>query len=152
EFASIQAGMTRALAGYGIPTDGLRLVDGSGLSSEDRVTADYLTRLMAEIAVKKDDLGVVYDGLAVAGKTGTLAEDGRFSKRDAVAAGRIRGKTGTLDTMGGLTGIADAADGTQVAFTIWAEGTPPGASDAAARTSIDALATSIYRCGGSISG
>jgi D-alanyl-D-alanine carboxypeptidase/D-alanyl-D-alanine-endopeptidase (penicillin-binding protein 4) len=150
QFSSIQVGTTRALAAYGIPTDGLRLLDGSGLSSDDGVTADYLTRLMVEIAGKQHGLGVVFDGLAIAGKTGTLNENGRFTKHNAEVAGRIRGKTGTLDGMAGLTGIADARDGSRIAFTIWAEGTPPGSSDASARTSIDALATAVYRCGASL--
>ncbi|MDA3803970.1 hypothetical protein PED38_04095, partial [Clavibacter sp. CT19] len=38
-----------------------------------------LTRLMVRIAQHVDDLAIVDAGLAVAGRTGTLAEGGRFT-------------------------------------------------------------------------
>jgi D-alanyl-D-alanine carboxypeptidase/D-alanyl-D-alanine-endopeptidase (penicillin-binding protein 4) len=148
--ADIQRGTTAALAPLDLPTDEIVLVDGSGLSDANRVTADLLTGLMVRVAAHDGDLQVVDAGLAVAGRTGTLAEGGRFTGEADAAAGSIRGKTGTLERMHGLTGIADAADGTEVAFTIWAEDVDPAVPAEQARAAIDALATGIHRCGGAL--
>ncbi len=150
-FAAIQRGSTGALAPLGIPTTGLTLADASGLSNVDRVPASYLTTLMVHVARRENGLAPVYDGLAVAGRTGTLAEDGRFQARNQAAAGHIRGKTGTLDDMHGLTGIAEPASGHPIAFTIWAESVRPGTDPGTARNAIDSLAANLYRCGDSIS-
>ncbi|RWZ59363.1 D-alanyl-D-alanine carboxypeptidase [Labedella populi] len=150
DFEAIDAGTTGALADLGLPVDDLRLADGSGLSRDDAVPAAFVTRLLVEIARHRDDLSVVDEGLAVAGRTGTLAEDGRFSTENADAAGRIRAKSGTLSDMSGLAGIADAADGTTIAFTIWAEDTPPGAASTDARAAVDALAAEVFRCGAAL--
>ncbi|WP_445442217.1 D-alanyl-D-alanine carboxypeptidase/D-alanyl-D-alanine-endopeptidase [Clavibacter sp. km1a] len=150
--ADIQRGTPAALASLDLPVDGIRLVDGSGLSDANRVPAELLTRLMVRVAEHAGDLEVVDAGLAVAGRTGTLAEEGRFAGEAGQAAGRIRGKTGTLERMHGLTGIVDASDGTGVAFTIWAEDVDPAIPATAARAEIDALATELHRCGGALGG
>jgi D-alanyl-D-alanine carboxypeptidase/D-alanyl-D-alanine-endopeptidase (penicillin-binding protein 4) len=143
-FAAIQAGTTKALRDTGIPTADLRLVDGSGLSGEDRVPASAMTALMRVVATHGHGLAPVDAGLAVAGRTGTLGEHGRFSGAAREARGHVRGKTGTLDDMFGLTGVTDEVDGDRIAFTVFAEGT----ADPAARQEIDALAAALWRCGG----
>lgn len=150
DFAAIDAGTSGALADLGLPVDALRLADGSGLSRDDAVPAAFVSRLLVEVARHSDDLSVVDEGLAVAGRSGTLAEDGRFSAENADAAGRIRAKSGTLSDMSGLAGIAHAADGTTIAFTIWAEGTAPGTATTEARAAVDALAAEVFRCGASL--
>jgi D-alanyl-D-alanine carboxypeptidase/D-alanyl-D-alanine-endopeptidase (penicillin-binding protein 4) len=150
DFAAVQSGTTGALAELGLDVEGLRLADGSGLSRDDAVPAAFVTRLLVEVARHTDDLAVVDEGLAVAGRSGTLAEDGRFSGPTADAAGRIRAKSGTLSDMSGLAGVANAADGTTVAFTIWAEDTPPGSATTDARAAVDALAAEVFRCGSAL--
>jgi D-alanyl-D-alanine carboxypeptidase/D-alanyl-D-alanine-endopeptidase (penicillin-binding protein 4) len=149
-FDAIDAGTSGALAELGLPVEDLQLADGSGLSRDDAVPAAFLSRLLVEVARHGDDLSVVDEGLAVAGRSGTLAEDGRFSAENADAAGRIRGKSGTLSDMSGLAGIADATDGTTIAFTIWAEGTAPGSATTDARAAVDALAAEVVRCGAAL--
>lgn len=143
-FDAIQAGTTRALRHVDVPTAGLRLVDGSGLSPDNRVPASALTKLMRVVATHRDGLAPVDAGLAVAGETGTLGEHGRFSGRSADARGHVRGKTGTLDDMFGLTGVTDEVGGDRIAFTVFAEGT----GDPDTRREIDALAAALWRCGG----
>lgn len=143
-FGAIQAGTTKALRHVDVPTTGLRLVDGSGLSPANRVPASALTTLMRAVASHRDGLAPVDAGLAVAGRTGTLAEHGRFSGAARDARGHVRGKTGTLDDMFGLTGVTDEVAGDRIAFTVFAEGT----GDPAARKDIDALAAALWRCGG----
>ena len=53
-------------------------------------------------------------GLAVAGESGTLSR--RWA--DTPLAGRIRAKTGTLNQVTGLAGHADAADGSDILFSL----------------------------------
>lgn len=146
-FDAIQAGTTKALRHVDVATTGLRLVDGSGLSPENRVPASALTKLMRTVATHRHGLAPVDAGLAVAGKTGTLAEHGRFTGPSADARGHVRGKTGTLDDMFGLTGVTDEVGGDRIAFTVFAEGT----GDPTARKDIDALAAALWRCGGNAS-
>ena len=143
-FDAIQAGTTKALRHVDVPTTGLRLVDGSGLSPDNRVPASALTKLMRAVAEHRHGLAPVDAGLAVAGKTGTLAEHGRFTGAAADARGHVRGKTGTLDDMFGLTGVTDEVGGDRIAFTVFAEGT----ADPTARKDIDTLAAALWRCGG----
>ncbi|RUR03270.1 D-alanyl-D-alanine carboxypeptidase/D-alanyl-D-alanine endopeptidase [Labedella endophytica] len=150
DFSAVQAGTTAALDRLGLSTDGLVLADGSGLSSENAVPAGALSELLVEVARGAGDLAIVDDGLAVAGQSGTLAEDGRFSGETADAAGHLRAKSGTLTGMSGLAGIAEAADGSTVAFTIWAEDLEPGAATTTARDAVDTLAAEVYRCGASL--
>jgi D-alanyl-D-alanine carboxypeptidase/D-alanyl-D-alanine-endopeptidase (penicillin-binding protein 4) len=143
-FDAIQTGTTKALQHDDVPTAGLRLVDGSGLSPDNRVPASALTKLMRVVALHRDGLAPVDAGLAVAGKTGTLAEHGRFTGPASDARGHVRGKTGTLDDMFGLTGVTDEVGGDRIVFTVFAEGT----GDPEARQEIDRLAAALWRCGG----
>jgi D-alanyl-D-alanine carboxypeptidase/D-alanyl-D-alanine-endopeptidase (penicillin-binding protein 4) len=84
----------------GVPTAGLVMVDGSGLSRENRAscaTLDATVRLG-----ESERLRVLRDGLAVAGERGTLAE--RLG--GTALAGRVVAKTGTLDGVSGLAGTS----------------------------------------------
>ncbi|MBV1892927.1 MAG: D-alanyl-D-alanine carboxypeptidase/D-alanyl-D-alanine-endopeptidase [Ilumatobacteraceae bacterium] len=87
---TVATGLTvvdRTLRGWGIPMDGVRLVDGSGLSPDNRITCAAL------IGVLNHDIGgVLSTGLPLAGRTGTLADE--FT--ESVMAGRLVAKTGTL--------------------------------------------------------
>jgi D-alanyl-D-alanine carboxypeptidase/D-alanyl-D-alanine-endopeptidase (penicillin-binding protein 4) len=82
------------------------VVDGSGLSRQDRTTSRAVVLLLAHMA--GGELAQPFeDSLAVAGRTGTLADRMRHSK----ATGRCRGKTGTLSDVSNLVGICDTAAG-----------------------------------------
>jgi D-alanyl-D-alanine carboxypeptidase/D-alanyl-D-alanine-endopeptidase (penicillin-binding protein 4) len=76
------------LAAWGLPTTGVVMVDGSGLSNDDRVTCQLFVALLARHG-PADPLGA---GLPVAGQTGTL--QGIFN--GSPLAGKMRAKTGTL--------------------------------------------------------
>jgi D-alanyl-D-alanine carboxypeptidase/D-alanyl-D-alanine-endopeptidase (penicillin-binding protein 4) len=87
-----QAGIdavTSTLTGWGIDTTGLVIADGSGLSTDNRVTC----RTMLAVLQHTTFAGPVGQGLAIGGQTGTLLDI--FG--DTSVAGRIRGKTGTLN-------------------------------------------------------
>jgi D-alanyl-D-alanine carboxypeptidase/D-alanyl-D-alanine-endopeptidase (penicillin-binding protein 4) len=97
-----------ALVALGHPLDGLRVLDGSGLDREDRLTC----RLLHDVLAAAPEDGPLVDGLAVAGRTGTLAT----RMRGSAAEGRLRAKTGTLDSVASLAGEVTAADGSRLLF------------------------------------
>jgi D-alanyl-D-alanine carboxypeptidase/D-alanyl-D-alanine-endopeptidase (penicillin-binding protein 4) len=98
--------------------------DGSGLSTNDKITPRAFTRLLAYAS--KQPWGEEWrDTLPVAGVDGTL--DHRFAK--SPLKGRMWAKTGTLDEVNTLSGYVSAASGRTVAFSILVNGRYPGSSD-----------------------
>jgi D-alanyl-D-alanine carboxypeptidase/D-alanyl-D-alanine-endopeptidase (penicillin-binding protein 4) len=103
------------LARLGVPTAGVSLVDGSGLSPENRVTC---AALLAAVALgDRPGTRALRVGLAVAGRTGTLAQ--RFIGDPL--AGRLRAKTGRINGVVGLAGIVPTSAG-QLRFAFVANG------------------------------
>jgi D-alanyl-D-alanine carboxypeptidase/D-alanyl-D-alanine-endopeptidase (penicillin-binding protein 4) len=87
-FAAGATGLSQLLSDAGIPMDGVRVVDGTGLTTEDQFTCTTLV----DVLTHPDTGPVLRDGLAVAGQTGTLA----LRWRNTPVAGNLRAKTGTL--------------------------------------------------------
>jgi serine-type D-Ala-D-Ala carboxypeptidase/endopeptidase (penicillin-binding protein 4) len=106
----------RLLADAGVPLAGVRIVDGSGLSRENRVTARELAALLLSIWNDPVLRPVVRDSLAVAGESGTLER--RLAKHPT--RGRVRAKTGTTAIASALSGYV----GNRYAFVILQNGTP----------------------------
>ncbi len=96
-----------ALADAGLPIAEVGVADGSGLSLANKVTCRMLVELLEAAAG-----GPIYDGLAVAGESGTLRE----RLVGTIAEGKILAKTGRLNTVGALAGVATAGDGTEFTF------------------------------------
>lgn len=123
-FVDGTAAVAEALAGLGVPVEGLDLRDGSGLSRESRIVPATLAGLLALAARTDSDpaLDHLVSGLPVAGFSGTLAL--RFATAgDRAAAGLARAKTGTLtgvSTLAGVTTVGDAA----VVFVVMADRVP----------------------------
>jgi serine-type D-Ala-D-Ala carboxypeptidase/endopeptidase (penicillin-binding protein 4) len=102
------AAMEADLASVGVPTDGIGLVDGSGLDLGNRSTCTALTQVLA-----LEPIGdVLEEGLAVAGQSGTL--QGRMV--GTAADGNLRAKTGSLRNVSALAGEVDGADGRTYTF------------------------------------
>lgn len=78
----------QVLRSWGVPMDGVRPMDGSGLSIDNRVTCEALLAVLQHAAG-----GPVQAGLPVAGRTGTLI--GEFV--GTPVEGRLLAKTGTLN-------------------------------------------------------
>jgi D-alanyl-D-alanine carboxypeptidase len=92
--------VTQALAEAGVPMMGVRIVDGSGLSQLDRLTATALGSLL-KVAWADPTVGpALLASLAVAGVNGTL----QHRLRKPPARGRVLAKTGTTDTASSLSG------------------------------------------------
>jgi D-alanyl-D-alanine carboxypeptidase/D-alanyl-D-alanine-endopeptidase (penicillin-binding protein 4) len=103
-----------ALREAGIPVDGIRIVDGSGLSSLDRLSAQTIVGVigagLADPTIRRHFLG----SLAVAGVSGTLED------RLPALRGRVKGKTGTTSLACSLSGVIGGA----VAFAVVENGSP----------------------------
>ena len=110
------AAVRAALGEAGIPLTGVRIVDGSGLSRLDRLTADALAGLL--VAAWKDPLlrGSFLSTLAVAGVNGTLEDRLRRSP----ARGKVFAKTGTTSAASALAGYVDG----RYAFAVLTNGAP----------------------------
>lgn len=90
----------RTLAAVDVPLAGVRLVDGSGLSPYDRLTAGALVGIL-EAAWKDPGIRRPFvASLPVAGRSGTLAD----RLRTPPARGHVIAKTGTTDTASTLAG------------------------------------------------
>lgn len=109
------------LSGVGVELRTAKIVDGSGLSHENRVTARQIVSLL--LAMSRQPSGAAYrESLADAGQEGTLKN--RY--KDAAFAGRLDAKTGTIQNVHALAGYIDRPDGTPLAFAILVNG-PSGA-------------------------
>jgi D-alanyl-D-alanine carboxypeptidase/D-alanyl-D-alanine-endopeptidase (penicillin-binding protein 4) len=133
-----------AVSELGIPTAGLTLVDGSGLSHSDRIAPVTLASLIAATAGElNDELWPIAAGLPVAGLTGTLAD--RFTANAMnQAVGYVRAKTGSLNDTVALAGSVRDRDGRVLAFAVLANKIP---SVAAARATVDKIANQLAKCG-----
>ena len=83
-----------------IATDGIEVVDGSGLSHGNRVSSLLLARVLDSVK-SESYYGEFKDSLAIAGKDGTLKR--RF-KRYRKLLGRVYGKTGAIAGVSALSG------------------------------------------------
>jgi D-alanyl-D-alanine carboxypeptidase/D-alanyl-D-alanine-endopeptidase (penicillin-binding protein 4) len=110
-----------------IPTPGLHLLDGSGLSHGDRIAAVTLAHLLA--AEEKE----LYPLLPRGGRDGTLS-DYQFT----TALGRVRAKSGHLATVASLAGYATTMHHGRVAFAFLIDGSP-GDPDASIVSAVDRL-------------
>lgn len=93
--------VVRDLAAAGIPLAGVRIVDGSGLSLADRLTARAIATLLETMWNDPDLQQPVWAALPIAGVNGTL--DKRML-RGSPAHGVVRAKTGTTDRASALSG------------------------------------------------
>jgi len=108
--------VTQALAEAGVPMTGVRVVDGSGLSRLDRLTANAVAAILH---AAWDDPAVrptFVAALPVAGVNGTLED----RLRKPATRGRVVAKTGTTDIASALSGYVN----TRFVFTVLQNGHP----------------------------
>lgn len=129
-----------ALTHLGVDTQGMELVDASGLSGSNRVSAAQLTSAM-QVATTSPDLQTVITGLPAAGREGTLEE----RMVGTAAEDAVRAKTGTLSSVASLTGTVVTEDGRTLLFSFIANG-QPGVLDNA-RFAVDRAAVVLAGCG-----
>jgi D-alanyl-D-alanine carboxypeptidase/D-alanyl-D-alanine-endopeptidase (penicillin-binding protein 4) len=93
--------VSRVLAEAGVPMTGVRIVDGSGLSRLDRLTAIALTALLRAAWTDPTIKPVLLAALPVAGVSGTLED----RMRRGPARGHVAAKTGTTSDASALSGF-----------------------------------------------
>jgi D-alanyl-D-alanine carboxypeptidase/D-alanyl-D-alanine-endopeptidase (penicillin-binding protein 4) len=144
-FSGAAAAELAVLRGLGV-TSGVQLVDGSGLSPRDRLTPAAEVQLLG-LAAAQPRLRAVITGLPVAGFSGTLAPGGSvFGEMGRGALGVVRAKTGNLNTVAALAGIAYARDGQLLGFAMMADRLSASQLDAAG-ADMARLATILAGCG-----
>jgi len=139
-FEGASAAIERAVARLGVDTEGLGLVDASGLSGRNRVTALQLTEAL-QAAATDPDLDTAATGLPVAGRDGTLEQ----RMVGTPAEGVVHAKTGTLSEVASLTGTVETEDGRQLLFSFIARDQPGVLTDA--RLAVDRGAVLLAECG-----
>ena len=100
----------------GIPTAGVRIVDGSGLSQDDRLTVGALVGILRAFA---DDPGLhaeLLSALPIAGVSGTL----KYRMRSPPLLGHVAAKTGTTSIASSLSGYVNG----HIAFAVIQNGHP----------------------------
>lgn len=139
-FADVHAAVTSALRRYGPVPAGLRIADGSGLSPDNAVPPDLVTRLMAAAWRRERSLGTVYDALPVSGGDATGTLRGRFTGASAVVADSVRAKTGWIIGAYTMAGLVLTKTGRPLAFAIFAIGDV----EDSARDAIDAFVAGLH--------
>lgn len=138
-FAGGAAAVLGALSSLGVPTDGVELLDGSGLARGSAVPPATLADLLVRATDgRPTNLSALVDGLPVAGFSGTLALRYTTGGPRAVA-GVVRAKTGTLTGVSALAGTTTVG-GRPTVFVVMADRVPDGAT-LQARDELDRFAT-----------
>jgi D-alanyl-D-alanine carboxypeptidase/D-alanyl-D-alanine-endopeptidase (penicillin-binding protein 4) len=131
------AAVREELDRLGIDVAGLSIVDGSGLSYQNRVTP---RTLVSALRVAKLSFGFGPEFIAA---LPIAAADGTLEKRTGGAADRVRAKTGLLTRITSLSGYAMSADGQPLVFSVLVNGFP--GSDEAAMEAVDRFASELTK-------
>ncbi len=143
----LQKTFTAALNTLDINIDGLQIEDGSGLSHENRISAITLAQLL----IKTRGIArysALYDGLPIAGKTGTLKK--RFIETAPNAVGLVRAKTGWLSGTVSLAGYVTSGDREYVLVVIADRITPTLTSRKKVRAIMDKMIGTLMKEGAAL--
>ncbi|AEV88972.1 D-alanyl-D-alanine carboxypeptidase [Actinoplanes sp. SE50] len=144
-FDGASEAMIAKLRELGLPGDEADLYDGSGLSRHDGLSPTLLVQALALAAGgTRPELSAMFDGLPVAGWSGTLRTRFVTPSPNRAAQGVVRAKTGTLSGVNTLAGVLVTKDGRVLSFAIMATGTSNAAS---AKTALDRVAAKLVACG-----
>ncbi|WP_342751438.1 D-alanyl-D-alanine carboxypeptidase/D-alanyl-D-alanine endopeptidase [Murinocardiopsis flavida] len=120
----------------------VKVSDGSGLSVRNDITPKALVDLLLLSAdPKRPDLHYTLTGLPIANFTGTLTDRYSEESGSGAGAGLVRAKTGTLNGVSTLAGVAYDAEGRLLVFAFMAN------DPAAAGSALDTFAAAIAQCG-----
>lgn len=138
----ITSAFEETLKSLDVDSTGLSVFDGSGLSHENRVSARTIAELLWKIRIEPK-FQSIYDGLPVAGETGTLKK--RYHDFGAAAKGLVKAKTGWINTSVSLAGYVDAGDSEYVFAVIANHVKPTEKSRDRARKIIDKMLATIAK-------
>ncbi|MFT3709866.1 MAG: D-alanyl-D-alanine carboxypeptidase/D-alanyl-D-alanine-endopeptidase [Archangium sp.] len=127
----------------GIARGSYVMKNGSGLNDANRFSATQANKLLVYMHDKFQFMPEYVSSVGIAGKDGTLKF--RFEGSDAV--GKLRAKTGTLETVSALSGYVQSVGGEKFVFSIMVNDFPGRAGTVV--PNIDALGTAIAASGSS---
>ena len=104
------------LASWSVPATQFQIVDGSGLSRYNHISAEALVRVLEHMASDPKSSKVFKATLPIAGQDGTLS--GRMT--GTLAEGNVQAKTGSMSNVLTLSGYVDTRDGERLVFAILA--------------------------------
>ncbi len=142
-FAGAADAVTNRLATAHIDLTGATLLDSSGLSVENLLTARNLDAVVQAAAGPGEPaLRPLLDLLPIAGGSGTLSDRFRDPVTDPDTAGWLRAKTGSLTRTNALAGVVTDRNSRVLTFAFISNDAGPSG-----RTAIDALAATLRTCG-----
>jgi D-alanyl-D-alanine carboxypeptidase/D-alanyl-D-alanine-endopeptidase (penicillin-binding protein 4) len=130
------AGLRRRFESWGVLVEGQQIIDGSGLSRRNALSADALLVILLRMH-DATNVSPFMTGLPVAAVDGTL----ETRMRETPAAGNVRAKTGTMSNIRSMAGYVTTRDGERLAFVVMVnnfEGSSPAATQA-----VDAIAVRL---------
>lgn len=113
---STDAGLKRLQnywAGQGIDFSGVQMIDGSGLSEGNRVTASFMAHFLTAMA-KKSTFDTFNQSIPVAGRSGSM----KSRLKGTAAEGRLSAKSGTLEGVRAFAGYAQRPNGQLLAYAV----------------------------------
>lgn len=118
--------------------------DGSGLSRANRMPVRTLAGIVAKMHARPSDRAIAfrYGAMPRSGQTGTLRTRYK-STAQRCAIGKVWAKTGTLNDVVALAGVAKGVDGRNRIFAFLENGNRKTAS---VRNAVDTLATTAVGC------
>ena len=142
-FAGAADAVTNRLGTAHVDTGGVALMDSSGLSVDDRLTAKTLDGvLQAAAGPDQPALRALLDLLPIAAGSGTLADRFTDAASNQGPAGWLRAKTGSLTAINALAGVLTDRSGRVLTFAFISNTAGPNG-----RNAMDALATRLWSCG-----
>lgn len=133
------------LAEYGVPVDGVELLDGSGMSAGIRVPARTVVDLLRRARLREGALGLLDDRLTRTGPNGTMHVK-RFVGENTIIGDAVRAKTGYICSVHSLAGVVRTVGGAELIFGVFAMGDqmPPAHP---ARTAVDDFTVRLHLLG-----
>ena len=136
----IQSAFVSTLEKLNVPTQGLQVFDGSGLSHENRISPRTIATLLLKIK-DNPEFSPIVNSLPTAGETGTLKK--RFITDAPNAIGLVHAKTGWINGTVSLAGYVTVGD-EKYPFTIIASHLKPSAeSRTKAKVAMDRMLETI---------
>ena len=114
---SIESGVSAIVAFWkerGVDLDGFHMVDGSGLSPKNAVTAKQLAAILRKIAKDEKIKKVFFDSLPLGGKSGSL----KNLIKSAEGIGNIMAKSGYMEKVMSFSGYVKDKKGRLLSFSI----------------------------------
>ncbi|HEY4612059.1 MAG TPA: D-alanyl-D-alanine carboxypeptidase/D-alanyl-D-alanine-endopeptidase, partial [Bacteroidota bacterium] len=102
------------LSQFGIDTTKFLMVDGSGVSHYNLLSAEMLVQLLTGMERRPDLFPLFYESLPIAGVDGTL----KSRMKGTPAEQNLRAKTGSISGVSSLSGYVRTQDGELLAFSI----------------------------------